>query len=503
MLALGGYEAFRQVRETRLRQEQIATWAATSFDTWFYEAKNNLEAAAAYPDLLGVSAGEQDRLLHQVLLRSPSFRYVALANARPIRYGTEIRRLLRGEQVGSSTGASLTGTEWFGRTADLGFHVSAVDYAGGVPTVIVASPVYSQTVPIGVIAAEMDLTSAYNSLQQFADPVQGNYVYVVSLRGWPILHTADESLASTPGQRVDVDGVKAAVGGTGMPLAYRGLNRKGEYVLGGYQRITHANWAVIAEQPVAWLAMRFLPLAAVVVGFVLLSAGAAVGVGVTISRRVAQPVVRLQEGAQRIGTGDLEHRIILRGYNELSALAEEFNRMAGNLQVSLARQEAWSRELEEKVAERTGELTQAMEQLRREAEAREQLLLTIQQISSPVIPVMEGVIVMPIVGALDSIRAQRVMDDLLAGLERSRARVVIVDITGLAVLDTAVANALLQSARAARLLGAQPILVGITPEVAETVVELGVDLRDLLTAATLQEGLRQALRLLQRKIVST
>lgn len=508
MLAMGIYEVVRQVRETQSRQQQIAVWAAHSFDSWFLDARNNLQAAAAYPDLLDRSAQEQDAQLRQALLRSPSFRYVSLVDARPAHYGLELRRLQQGDTVGISSGARQTGADWFSKATLYGYQVSTVDYSSGAPVVIMALPVISDTLTVGLIAAEVDLSSAYATLRQFGEPSQGNYVYVANLQGWPLLHTLDSKdrpLVSRE-SRMDVQGLLAGVQGQTMPMFYSGLNRaggQGELVMGGYQRIVQTNWVVVAEQPVSWLLRRFLPLALVVVGFLLASALAAAGIGISISRRVGQPIVRLKEGAQRIGAGNLDHRIILPGYDELSSLAEEFNRMAGNLHISLARQEAWSHELEERVKERTVELSQALEQLQEESAAREDLLRTIRQISSPVIPVMEGIIVLPIVGALDSERAQRVMDDLLAGIERERARVVIVDITGLAVVDTAVANALLQSARAARLLGAEPILVGITPEVAETIVQLGVEMETLHTAATLQEGLRRALGFLRRKVISS
>jgi len=224
-------------------------------------------------------------------------------------------------------------------------------------------------------------------------------------------------------------------------------------------------------------------------------------VGLYISRRVAAPISLLREGARRIGAGDLEHRILLRTRNELTDLAEEFNRMAEGLQEARARQEAWGRELEERVQERTAELRRALRQIQEEAVVREDLLRTIREMSSPVIPVMEGILVMPIVGALDSERARRVIEDLLSGIEQRQARVVILDITGLAVVDTAVAQALIEAAQAARLLGAQPILVGISPEVAETLVHLGVELSAFRTAATLQEGLKIALGLLRRRVI--
>jgi len=138
----------------------------------------------------------------------------------------------------------------------------------------------------------------------------------------------------------------------------------------------------------------------------------------------------------------------------------------------------------------------------RESSARQQQLLTmIQELSTPLVPVTEEILILPLVGTIDSQRAQQIMDVLLEGISNRRARVVIMDITGVPVVDTSVANYLLQATQAVRLLGAECILVGITPEVAETVVGLGVQLQGLTTRSDLQGGIEHALRLVGQRIV--
>lgn len=125
---------------------------------------------------------------------------------------------------------------------------------------------------------------------------------------------------------------------------------------------------------------------------------------------------------------------------------------------------------------------------------QKQLLETIRLLSTPVVPLFEGIILLPLVGHIDSQRAAQIMEELLVGVQRYRARVAILDITGVPVVDTAVANSLLRAAQATYLLGAEVILVGIRPEVAQTIVGLGLDLRGLVTMSDLQSGIEYALR---------
>jgi PAS domain S-box-containing protein len=117
----------------------------------------------------------------------------------------------------------------------------------------------------------------------------------------------------------------------------------------------------------------------------------------------------------------------------------------------------------------------------------------LRELSTPLIPIMDGVVAMPLIGAIDSARAQQIMETLLEGIGQQRANIAILDITGVRVVDTQVANALIRTAQAAQLLGARVILTGITPEVAQTLVQLGVELSSVTTRSTLQSGIAFAL----------
>jgi anti-anti-sigma factor len=110
-------------------------------------------------------------------------------------------------------------------------------------------------------------------------------------------------------------------------------------------------------------------------------------------------------------------------------------------------------------------------------------------LSLPIIPVREDVLVVPLVGNIDGVRAQRLIGGVLEQIEQRQARAIILDVTGVAVVDTQLAQTLLRTAEATRLLGARTMLVGIRAEVAQTLVSLGGDLSSLHTAAILQEGL--------------
>jgi rsbT co-antagonist protein RsbR len=118
----------------------------------------------------------------------------------------------------------------------------------------------------------------------------------------------------------------------------------------------------------------------------------------------------------------------------------------------------------------------------------------LQELSAPLLPISESVLVLPLIGSIDSRRAQQVMETLLEGVATYRADVAIVDITGVQVVDTQVANALIQAAQAVQLLGAQVVLTGIGPTMAQTLVSLGADLSSIVTRGNLQSGIAYATR---------
>lgn len=117
----------------------------------------------------------------------------------------------------------------------------------------------------------------------------------------------------------------------------------------------------------------------------------------------------------------------------------------------------------------------------------------LERMSSPIIPIAAGVVVLPLIGQFDAGRAERVLDGVLSGVTLHTARVVILDITGVSTADAALASSLLQISRAVRLLGAEVVVTGMTPSIAQVLVGLGIDLRGLVTRGTLQDGVAFAL----------
>src|SRR5438067_8168827 len=126
---------------------------------------------------------------------------------------------------------------------------------------------------------------------------------------------------------------------------------------------------------------------------------------------------------------------------------------------------------------------------------------SIRELSTPVLQVRERLLILPIIGLIDPQRARQLTEQLLRGIRAHRARVVVIDITGVAAMDASVANHLVQTAEAARLLGATVIVTGLSPEIAQTLVNIGVDLGKMNTVGDLQGGIEEAERLLGYKVV--
>ena len=125
----------------------------------------------------------------------------------------------------------------------------------------------------------------------------------------------------------------------------------------------------------------------------------------------------------------------------------------------------------------------------------------IRELSTPVLQVRDELLLLPVVGVIDSTRARQMTDHLLQTIRAKRAKVVVIDITGVAAVDSMVANHLVQAIEAARLLGAHAILTGLTAEVAQTIVRIGVDLSKVRTTGSLQDGIVEANRMLGYTVV--
>jgi anti-anti-sigma regulatory factor len=191
-----------------------------------------------------------------------------------------------------------------------------------------------------------------------------------------------------------------------------------------------------------------------------------------------------------------------------AAVALENARLYARVQAVSDELRRHGEQLEEEVALRTEELSKSNEQLKielierqRAEEARAALqeeMLRVQasrvvELSTPLIPITKQIMVMPLIGTMDSARAQQMLETALHGAQSSRAAVVIIDITGVKLIDTAVAGTLIKTASALRMLGTKAVITGIGPEVARTLVMLDVDLGAVVTMGTLEAGIAYAL----------
>jgi rsbT co-antagonist protein RsbR len=125
------------------------------------------------------------------------------------------------------------------------------------------------------------------------------------------------------------------------------------------------------------------------------------------------------------------------------------------------------------------------------------------ELSTPVVELWNGILALPLIGTLDSARTQIVMENLLQRIVDTGAAIAIIDITGVPTVDTLVAQHLLKTVAAARLMGADCIISGIRPQIAQTIVHLGVELQDVVTKATLADAFAVALRRLDLAVQKT
>lgn len=174
-------------------------------------------------------------------------------------------------------------------------------------------------------------------------------------------------------------------------------------------------------------------------------------------------------------TAELEHANM-----RLTEEMHERQQIAEELRQSNATLEEEQHNLEAKVHERTQEILH----MQRER---------VRELATPLIPLLDHVILMPLIGSIDYERAQQVLETLLAGVDKHKATVAILDITGIRGIDTDTAHTLLHAARAVSLLGANVIITGIQPVIAQTIVYLGTDLNGIMTRSTLQECISEIL----------
>jgi CHASE3 domain sensor protein/anti-anti-sigma regulatory factor len=209
-----------------------------------------------------------------------------------------------------------------------------------------------------------------------------------------------------------------------------------------------------------------------------------------LASNIARRVGRVTWAAERIATGDNTIRCDLPdSHDEVGLMATMFNSMANIIQQRT--DDLTSQYTVVEAARCAAEASHA--QIAQQLDVIDQQQALIRDISVPVLPLLASTLVMPLVGALDSKRLMLMQEQALHALERSSARQLILDITGVPIVDTQVALGLMQLVQAAQLLGTRVSIVGIRPEVAQALVGLGISLSNIKTFSTLQLGVAQAI----------
>lgn len=196
---------------------------------------------------------------------------------------------------------------------------------------------------------------------------------------------------------------------------------------------------------------------------------------VVFPARFVRPLVALQHATKRLSDGDFDARVTLQRRDEFGLLANSFNHMADTIKTQVA-------ELDQ-----TAVVRQQNEQL-------QALLDLVQELETPVVPLLDGVLLVPLVGYLDSRRTERISDIVLQTAHEHKAQIIIMDITGISGIDTTTVQYIQQLAMSLQLLGARVLLTGISASVAQTIIALNISFQDITTYGSLQDGVAEVLR---------
>lgn len=199
--------------------------------------------------------------------------------------------------------------------------------------------------------------------------------------------------------------------------------------------------------------------------------------------RIKYRINRIEDILASVAAGDMDARIDSETEDDLSGIEAAIDLLIDDLTDELKQREKMQKEVEDK-------LSKIQEQQKTIFQQQADLL----ELSSPVSKVWDNVLILPVIGTLDSQRTQIMMENLLEKIVETGCTISILDITGVPTVDTQVANHLLKTVTSARLLGAECIISGISPAIAQTIVHLGIDLSSIKTKATLQDAMIYAMK---------
>jgi anti-anti-sigma regulatory factor/methyl-accepting chemotaxis protein len=246
-------------------------------------------------------------------------------------------------------------------------------------------------------------------------------------------------------------------------------NTAGDSLIGGL------GWRLVVHQETAESLRPANSAVQTILGVAVGALLLAVLLGFWIAHAISAPLGRLTQVAQQIAQGDLGRRLRLPQHDEIGRLALSFDMMADTLEARLAEQQ------------------QTYEALATQHAEQQRLLHVISELETPIIPLVRDVLLAPLVGSLDVQRAEAACTRILTNIAERQARWVILDLTGVALAEHAVIHELLKIAQSVHLLGARALFTGINSEMALMLTQLGIDLDEFYSVATLEAGIEAVL----------
>jgi rsbT co-antagonist protein RsbR len=471
------------------KQQLIARAANRSVSGFIQEKFSVLETTVGLADLVTTSPQAQQQILDSLLGPQPAFRQLVMLNAQnqEVAHVSRISRVAAGQLSDQVKGDILPQIKAAKR------YISSVyiDPVTSEPLVLMAVPATNALGDFeGALVAEVNLKFMWDLVDQLKIGESGQ-AYVVDRDG-KLLAFSDTARVLRGENVRQLQAVGAFIHSpatTAAPAVQTYAGITGATVVGTYVPLETPDWAVVTELPWEEAYREVIRQAVFSIGITLALALLAGLLGVFVARRLAVPLVNLTRTATRITEGQTELQAAVGGPREVAGLAMAFNNMTSQLHQLLEG-------LEQRVADRTIDLRRALDEVEARASEQERLLLenrqqrdAIRELSVPVLPLQRGTLAMPLIGALDSIRLRDIQERALQAIQGAGVRRLLLDITGVPIVDTQVAQGLMGVVQAARLLGTEVLLVGIRPEVAQTIVGLGLDLRNVRTYSDIQTAL--------------
>jgi anti-anti-sigma regulatory factor/HAMP domain-containing protein len=446
-------------------QQEISTRAAVQITTFVATADNELRSIIQTPNFKNADRNRQESVLSQAIFFQTIFEELTLVDgygdeqARVSRLGVFPDESLRNRQQETLFQQPIeTNKTYFGEV-----YLAPLT---GEPLLVVAVPTLDALsgTPDGVLIGAIRLRQVLEQVTSTQSDARST-ISVAAENGTLIAHRDPQLLAQGPQVAVEA-GTDTGTGSDGREA----LITMYPVSLGNLQLY------VITEVPLSIVLAPLLETIGVLALIVVLIAGVAMGIGIGAVNQIVRPISALAGAARTVSHGDLTAQLPADRRDELGALQQDFNSMVDSLRTQQAAIAERNQELETNLA------TQA------------QLVETVTRLSVPMLPVWEGVVVLPLVGHIDQDRGRRLISGLLQGIAQRRTRVTIIDITGVAEVSSEVVNVLLEAAQSALLLGSRVLLVGISAKAALQIVQSENRLANLEIHRDLQTAIEAAIR---------